>query len=342
MTRPLRINIPGGWYHVTARGQNREAIYYDKRDRTEFLDRVEEMVKRYAVEIHAYVLMANHYHLLIRTPHANLSRALQWLNNGYGIWWNKRHHRVGHVFQGRFKSVLVEEAAWLLELSLYIHYNPVAVKRLGWGKRDKRVEGQGLRRPTAEVARKRLETLRSYRWSSYRAYAGYEAPPVWLSQSAVLNRVGGECAGYRREAEKRLRQGHEEDLWSRLRWGTILGSERFAERARQGVKVVRETRGRRQLRRRVSWLEIVGAVERVKGEKWGAFSERHGDWGRDMALCVARRRGGLMLRELGELAGGMDYSAVSEAVRLFERRRVERPDIQRAWKQCAEILNLET
>ncbi len=342
MARPLRINIPGGWYHVTSRGQNRAPIYLDNRDRLEFLDRLEEMVKRYEVEVHAYVLMRNHYHLLLRTPHANLSRAMQWLNNGYGIWWNKRHDRAGHVFQGRFKSIMVEGAGWLLDLSLYIHFNPISVKPLGWGKREKRVEQVGLKAPSPDVVRRRLDVLRTYRWSSYRSYAGYVGVPNWLSMREVLRRVSKGRAGYRLEAEQRLSGGYSDDLWSKLHWGVVLGSERFAERVRDGVRVVRETQGRRTLARRVTWAEIVTAVERVKGEKWDSFSERHGDWGRDLALWLARKRGGFLLRELGELAGGLDYSAVSEAIRYFERRRLKQPVVKRAHQAAIQFLNLET
>ena len=121
MARPLRVNIEGGWYHITSRGQNRERIYYDARDRNRFLELLEEVSKRFGVEVHVYVLMANHYHLLIRTPKANASAAIQWLNQSYGLWWNRRHGRSGHVFQGRFKGVLVEEGGWILALSFYLH-----------------------------------------------------------------------------------------------------------------------------------------------------------------------------------------------------------------------------
>jgi REP element-mobilizing transposase RayT len=116
MARPLRLQLRNGWYHLTARGNNRQSIYRDERDCRHFLELVEEMIGRHGVEVHAYVLMDNHYHLLVRTPHANLSAAVQWLNTAYGIWWNLRHGRVGHVFQGRFKSVVVDIGKTLLAL----------------------------------------------------------------------------------------------------------------------------------------------------------------------------------------------------------------------------------
>jgi REP element-mobilizing transposase RayT len=95
MARPLRINIAGGWYHITSRGQRRQPIFHDDKDRAEFLYRLEEATKRYGVQVHAYVLMSNHYHLLIRTPKANTSEAMQWWKNGYGMWWNRSTIRWG-------------------------------------------------------------------------------------------------------------------------------------------------------------------------------------------------------------------------------------------------------
>ena len=342
MARPLRVNIPGGWYHITARGQRRDNIYHDARDRREFLQRLAEMTERFLIEVHAYVLMPNHYHILIRSPKANTSWALQWLNNGYGMWWNRRHGQVGHVFQGRFKSILVEGGVTLLTVSQYLHFNPIAVKGLGWGKREKSAEDLGLCVPSPELVKKRLETLRSFRWSSYRAYAGYERPPEWLTRTEILRRVKGGSEGYRIRAEERLAQGSSEDLWSRLRWSTILGCERFAKKVRGKATVQRETHGRKAFGREVRWEEVVRAVECIKGERWEQFADRYGDWGRDLALWIARRRGGLTLRELGMKAGGMDYSAVSEAIRQFDRKKHKNPEVRNALKRSREILNLET
>jgi putative transposase len=341
MARPLRIDIAGGWYHVTARGQNRQAIYRGDRDRVHFLELLEEMVRRFGVEVHGYALMANHYHLILRTPEANASRAMQWLNVAYSVWWNRKHGRSGHVFQGRFKSILVEEGRWLLELSLYLHFNPVALKGLGWGKREKKAEASGWVKPSAEVVRARLETLRGYRWSSYRGYAGYEPLPGWVSSQEILGRVRGGREGYRRMAEETLRQGQPESVWARLKWGSVLGSQEFAEKVKRGLRPVRESSGRRALRRRSGWAEVVSAVEKARGERWVDFRDRHGDWGRDLILWLARRTTGLTLKELGQQAGGMDYAAVSEAVRSFEGTKLRLKDVQAARKRAEQFLNLE-
>jgi hypothetical protein len=154
--------------------------------------------------------------------------------------------------------------------------------------------------------------------------------------------VEGDRQGYRRRAEEQLRQGRSEAVWSSLKRGVVLGSERFAEKMRKQADVVRETRGCRVFREAVKWEEVVAAVEDVKQEKWDAFSDRYGDWGRDMAFWVARRRAGMTLTQLGEKAGGLDYSAVSEAIRRFEHKKLNREEVKKALCRVLEILNMET
>lgn len=329
MTRPLRIDVDGGWYHITARGNNRQTIFTDRRDHEHFQELLKEVVERFGVEIHTFVLMGNHYHLLIRTPEANASQAIQWLNISYSVWWNRRHGRCGHVFQGRFKSVLVESSAWALELSLYIHFNPLAVKGLGLSKREKKAEGLGLSNPSPELVERRLEVLRTYAWSSFHGYTGYAPVPCWLATGELLGRVKGGRDGYRKMAEARLKQGAEESLWGKLRWGYVLGSERFAEKVRAGLKPGREDHGRSLMRERRTWEEIVSGVEKAKGERWAVFSQRHGDWGRDLALWLARRRSGMTLREIGEKANGMDYTAVAMAVKRFANHMEQNKTLRR-------------
>lgn len=335
MARPLRIDLRNGWYHVTNRGNDRRPIYLDDRDRRHFLELLGRMTERYCVQVHAYVLMGNHYHLIVRTPEANLSGAIQWLNVAYSIWWNRRHQRSGHLFGGRFKAVLVEGGDWVLACSLYVHLNPVSVASLGLSKHQKAAEGKGLRKPERELLAKRLEKLRGYRWSSYPAYAGYTAPEDWLSTRELWERAGGR-EGYRRLAQERLGQSEAESLWSQVKWGMVLGGARFAEEARKKLKPSRESASQKLLRRRRSWGEVVAAVEKSRGEKWESFAQRHGDTGLAVALYVARRCSGLTLRELGEGAGGMDYAAVAAAVRRLEgklpkdpRLRVESEEILR-------------
>ncbi len=333
MSRPLRIDIAGGWYHVTARGHNHRKIYWNEGDRRHFLELVKEMTARHRVEVHAYVLMDNHYHLLVRTPEANLSQAIQWINISYSVWWNRKHRQCGGVFQGRFKSVVVEGGEWLLSLSQYIHCNPVAVMGLGLGKQDKAAERMGWKVPTPQAVKARLETLRNYSWSSYLAYAGYESPPDWLMMDSVFSQIKGGREGYRAAMEGRLMAGLKEDYWDALRWGVVLGRERFAESIRERIKVSRESAGRRRIQRRLAWADFVRGMEKMKGEEWAAFRDRHGDWGRDVTLWAARRLGGFTLKELAREVGDVDYTTVYQSVRRLEARSRQDLHLQKTMKQ---------
>lgn len=313
MARPLRVHVAGGWYHVTARGQRRDEIFESDRDYLKFLELVAGMRERYRVRVRAYCLMPNHYHLLLSTPDANLNRAMHWLNVSFSRYVNTVRRQVGPVFQGRYHAVLLE-TGYGFAVSRYIHMNPVSVNELGLGKRMKAAEAQGLGgRPDPETHKKRIETLRQYRWSSYRAYAGYEKAPEWLDRGALLALVKGTEAGYRKCFEEQILQGDVEPLGTKVRWGLVLGSERFARKVRGKIRIYRDSQGRGELRERRSFQDIVRFVEGIKQEKKDRFWTRHGDWGRDLVLWGARVYGGYMLSELGKEAGGLDYTAVSMA-----------------------------
>ena len=285
---------------------------------------------RYWVCLHAYVLMANHYHLLIQTPQANGS-AMQWLNVSYSVWFNRRHRRCGPLFQGRFKSIPVEaEGAWALQASLYLHLNPVRVRRLALGKEQRRAEGRGVVAPGGQVVRARLQALRSHRWSSYGAYAGYRSKPGWLECEALWarsKRVGLDAkSSYRQWIEEYLRQGIKESVTARLTAAVAIGSTAFLEGLRRQVKGDgTEQPDLRRWRRLMPFDRVVAAVGKVKGEGWLEFCDRRGDWGRDLALWLGREHCGLTLGELGAAAQGMAYPAVSKAIkRMAERLQRDR------------------
>jgi putative transposase len=327
MARPVRIEIPGGWYHVSGRGNERRRVFADDKDRVRFVELLTEWVKRFGLRLHAYVLMDNHYHLLVETPQANLSPAMQWLGVSYTMWFNRRHGRVGHLFQGRFKAMVLEAETAALEVSRYLHLNPVRVDRLGLGKTARQQSAHGLGSPPdARQVAERLERLRRYAWSSYRAYVGRSKRPTWLTTRRVLGMVGGrglaeQQRAYRRLAEEAVRDGLSESPWERLAAGVVLGGPEFVEQMRRHLRGdEREQPQLRQLKARPSWETVVAAVEKVKGERWEAFRDRYGDWGRDLALYVGRRRAGMRLRQLAEAAGGVDYGSAAGAVQRFAQR----------------------
>ncbi|HEV2393061.1 MAG TPA: transposase, partial [Verrucomicrobiae bacterium] len=213
MARPLRIQWPGGRYHVTARGNERKPIYRQETDRRHFLTLLSETTERFGVRVHAYVLMDNHFHLMLETPEANLSRAMQWLNVSYCVWFNRKHDRAGHLLQGRFKAVLVQDDAGWQEVAQYVHLNPVRVGGLGLNKSQRAGARAGaIRAPRAELVAERLRQLREFRWSSYRAYAGYGSGVPWLWRQPLDRLCGGRTqterrAAFRAYTEQPLRQG---------------------------------------------------------------------------------------------------------------------------------------
>ena len=327
MARPLRIERPGGRYHVTARGNERKNIFRDDTDRYHFLELLSELGERFGMRVHAYVLMDNHFHLLVETLEANLSRGMQWLGVSYSVWFNRRHRRAGHLFQGRFKSLIVEVDAGWQEVARYVHLNPVRVLRLELSKRQQAASRAGLvRKPRPEILVERLRVLREYRWSSYRGYAAYCAPLHWVWQEPLARLCGGRNEADRRTAlreytESAVRQGVMERPWDRLIAGLVLGTEAFARTLRRELRANRREQHQvKALCRPVMWEQIIAALEKLKGERWEEFKNRHGDWGRDAALYLGRRHGRLTLAQLGGLADGVDYAAVGQAVSRFGRR----------------------
>jgi len=201
MARPLRIEYEGAVYHVTSRGNARSDIYLSDEDRESFLDVLEYVVDRFGWICHAYCLMTNHYHLMIETPQANLSRGMSLLNGMYTQRFNREHERVGHVFQGRFKSIIVDKDAYLLELSRYIVRNPVAANM--------------------------VDDAGDWLWSSYQATAGKIAKPNFLQVNWLLSQFGN---GNTEAKAAYIDFVHKEDTyspWESLNGPDILGNDEF-------------------------------------------------------------------------------------------------------------------
>jgi len=214
MSRPLRIEYPGALYHLTSRGNARGNIFFDDVDREIFLEVLRSTVERFDWCVHAYCLMGNHYHLLAQTPQPNLSRGMRRLNGIYTQRFNSRHQRVGHVFQGRFKSILVERDRYLLELARYIVLNPVRA---------------GLTRAPG-----------SWPWSSYRATARQQPAPRWLSVKPILDHFGGEEPGASEDYRRFVAAGLDRvSPWRDLRAEVLLGTEQFVQTLAPRLAAVR-------------------------------------------------------------------------------------------------------
>ncbi|MCL4176998.1 MAG: transposase [Verrucomicrobia bacterium] len=335
MARPLRIDVAGAWYQVKNRGHRGGALFLDDADRRRFLGAVAELPERFALEVHAFMLMHNHYHLLVRTREANLSHAIRWLNVSYAIKFNRAHRCRGTVFQGRFKGVLIQEAAKAVEVARYVHLNPVRIGGLGLSQSDqRRARVLGCEHPGAELIRRRLETLREHPWSSWRIYMGMEPNPGWLETGVIGRACGGRSRLERRAAlkaytEQPIRQGVLVSPWEGLVAGVVLGETGYARKLLSGRRLNQEEQTpARRLRRRVGWEELVGAAEKIRGEPWERWAERHGDWGRDGVMYVAVRYGGMRLAEVVPPVG-LKYQAAAQAVKRFAQMLADDPERQR-------------
>jgi putative transposase len=206
MARALRIQFPGAFYHVTSRGNDRQPVFKSSRDREKFLSYLESATERYGAVVHVYCLLDNHYHLLLQTPLGNLSKIMQHINGAYTTYFNIKRERSGHLFQGRYKAILVEADEYAKELSRYIHLNPVRASM--------------------------VKTPEEYRWSSCRYYTVERKAPSWLRRGLILSCFHTKPAAamkiYRNFVQRLLDQQYKNPL-AELSHSVILGSTEFVD-----------------------------------------------------------------------------------------------------------------
>lgn len=292
MTRPLRIEYPDAFYHITSRGNERRVIFRNREDREKFISFLQSASERYQALIALYCLMDNHYHLLLETPLGNLSAILHHINAGYTSYFNRKHGRVGHLFQGRFKAILVEKDVYALELSRYIHLNPVRAAI--------------VKRPE------------DYPWSSYRIYIGKEKGFQFLETNTVLAYFGKDRGKarvkYRQFVEEGLKRGVKNPLES-VTASTILGGERFIEWAKEKFLIDREEgRDIPTIRALLPRPSVEKVMTEVKKAAWNSKLAR------EISLYLLHRYSGLKLKEIGKLFGELGESGVSQNTQRLEER----------------------
>lgn len=275
MARPLRMEFAGALYHVTSRGDGREDIYRDKTDRKVFYAVLGEVCAQFNWRVHAECQMTNHYHILVETPDANLARGMRQLNGVYTQRFNRHHHGVGHVFQGRYKAIVVQKEAYLLELARYVVLNPVRA---------------GIVRSATD-----------WPWSSYRATAGLAEPPAWLQTDWLLSAFGSR----RGTAAKRYRAfvaagKGQPSPWEETRSQIYLGSEAFVD----ALQARHLPDG--------DLSEVPTSQRRAPPRSLRHYQRHHGD--RDQAIFEAYASGGYSLKEIGDHFG-LHYSRISRIVR---------------------------
>ena len=311
MARALRIQFEDAIYHLCARGNRRESIYRSEKDYLWFEHLLAESLTRYSVELHAFVLLPNHFHLLARTLQPNLSRWMHWLITSYSVWFNRRHRTSGHLFQGRYKAFLVQDGEYLLELSRYLHLNPVRGRAIGAGDPSKR-----------------RERLRRFVWSSYRGYAGLSTQEQFVTEDLVLGEVGDGINVHRCKVQYRhfVEEGllrEIENPFEQVRWQSVLGDESFVRRLKDKFKSRhdhREVTGIHKLRM-LNADEVIKRVANHYGTSPHALLQKrvHASEAHNVTLWLLRKKSGLTLREIGLLFGGMDYAAVGQRIRRMQQ-----------------------
>lgn len=310
MGRPLRINYPGAFYHITSRGNERKSIYQTNRDYERFISYLESATERYGANIHCFCLMTNHYHLLLETPRGNLQSILHHINTGYTNYFNAKKRRSGHLFQGRYRAILVEKDLYALELSRYIHLNPVR----------------------AGIIKDPLQ----YPWSSYPPYCSKQSNWDWLQRDFILSQIskklGKAIRGYRDYVQRGMTEKQEDPLKKAVA-STVMGSKEFTEWVRDKWikhRVDREVPALRAIDKRPEISSIKGACERVfRGDSLET---------RRMALYLSHRISGLSLKDVGEYFDGVSISAVSQNSLRQEKRFKENPELLETMMKLKETL----
>lgn len=281
MARPIRLEFPGAIYHVTTRGYGDADIFTDDQDRQQFLTVLGEVVSRSGWIVHAYVLMDNHYHLLIETPNGNLSRGMRQLNGVYTQRFNSLHGSGGRVFQGRFKAVLVERDGLLLELCRYVVLNPLRLKA--------------------------VKNISRYRWSSYRATAGEVQAPAWLSTDWTLGHFGHSAGVAQRKYAEFVAAGiARPSPLLKVKSQILLGSPAFIKKMKQLLLNRVDSRLAKKQPRRPS----LGSLFSVKVRKDISM--------RNQSIQLAYQKYGYTMAAIAD-AAQIHFSTVSKVIKSGEQ-----------------------
>lgn len=300
MARALRIEFEGALYHITSRGNERRKIFFSKTDYDKFLHYVAEAKKKYGINIHCYVLMSNHYHLVVETPEANLSRAMHHINSSYTTYVNIKRKRSGHLFQGRFKAIVVDCDNYLAELSRYIHLNPVRAKM--------------------------VEKPDEYPYSSYKSYITKNGNEL-LTQDLILNLISNNKSHsreeYRRFVESAMGRENDDPLKDTY-GGIILGKTKFIKEILRQVKEtslkVEEISNRKAMKSLYNMTEIIDFLENYYNVSRREIIENKYSELRRIAIYLIKENTGSTNTEIGNYFGGISYSAVAKSYERFKRR----------------------
>lgn len=324
MSRPLRIEFPGAFYHVMSRGNERKSISINSDDCHFFLKTLADAAGRWQLAIHAYALMGNHYHLLLETKAGLLSMPMRHINGVYTQYFNKRHQRIGHLFHGRFKAILIEKDSYLLTLSRYIHQNPLKA---------------GL-----------VAKAEDYPWSSYQAYLGLTPQPPWLATHDTLQEFGSALEIQRQRYQQFMEAHDEKDPQSEALGKLILGSNAFITIIKR--KIAKLSKKGKEYAYQKTWLPRI-PPETTLESVCRSFGITRSDllagrWSREtskpLAMTLLRDCSRLTLREIAALFN-LNYPAVSVSIKRFEKKIAKDRGLRKKFEDIeqnfAEMLNVK-
>lgn len=322
MGRPLRIEYPGALYHITSRGNERQTIYREEEDKTRFLKIVGDAALKFQIIVYAYVLMDNHFHLLLETPLGNLSQVMQKISVSYTNGFNARYRRSGHLFQGRYKAILVDKDSYLMELSRYIHLNPV---RAGIVKKPE-----------------------DYPWSSYTAYLKPGQAAEWLKVNRILiqfSQTKGKAArAYKQFANEGI--GQPSPL-KEAYLGMILGSSSFIERIKSRIEGMAQDEEIPAMKRCRADLTLA-RIDQVVTNFYGIAPDllhtgKKRNWYQQVGIYFAKRLTRLKNGEIGKYYGDKHYSSVTRiAIRMPEKAKKDKKIREELEKIEELILHVKT
>ncbi|MFQ5686810.1 MAG: transposase [Candidatus Scalindua sp.] len=315
MARPLRIEYPGAIYHVTCRGNERKEIFRNNSDRKSFLEKLVISQEIYNVKTFSYVLMNNHFHIMLKTALGNLGEFMRHFNISYTSYFNRIHKRSGHLYQGRYKSMLIDSENYLSMVSRYIHLNPVRTMAM-----------------SEKSGQERLGYLMKYKWSSFPGFINKRWMEEFVNYEPVLLDYGGVNQSGRKEYKKQIYLDITDglELKDKILEQYILGSERFVEWLKKNILKGRHDRecptlGKLQKYR--AREDIINAIEKETGSSISAIKEERGIL-RQIAMDLLYRFGGLKGREIGDMFD-IDYSTVSVGRRRLRYKIQKDNDFKR-------------
>ena len=312
MARALRIEYPGAFYHITSRGNERKAVFKSKQDRLKFLEYIGTATERYGACVHVYCLMDNHYHLLMETPLGNLSQIMRHINGAYTTYFNVKRGRSGHLFQGRYKSILVDADEYAKELSRYIHLNPVRANM--------------------------VSTPDKFQWSSYNQYIGKQKAHEWLVRDFILGYFGKQYKTAQRKYHDfvTLLVGQEyKSPLDDVTASVMLGAQDFIDfikdRYLTGLKKSRDVPAAEALLDKVSIQGISDIVDETIGKETKEA--------RNIKIFLCQKYTGQKLKTIGDRFGIGD-SAVSQVCRRFGEKIKREKQIRKKIQKLEKVMKM--